>query len=555
MDTSLRVLERTLCRVFPAYFLEHYVRIESPESGDWVPFHLWPQQQLALETLQHNRSVVILKARQLGLTWLSLSFALWLMVTQPPAVILLFSLREAEAVELLRRLRAMHDRLPAWLQHGAGPTTTATRWELASGSRAHAFSTQSGRSYTGTLALVDEADFVPNLATFLNAVKPTVDAGGRLLLVSTSDKAQPLSPFKRIYRAAAAGACGEGVNARDRSTYAPLFLPWYARPDRTPAWRARVAAEMFAQRGSHDDFFQEYPATADEALRVRSLAARLPAAWLERITVAQPPLPAATLPPALAGLAGLAIFARPVAGNRYVAAADPAEGNPRSDESALTLLDAFTGAQVAILAGPIAPDLFALHAAALCRWYGDAPILVERNNHGHAVLGWLAEQGVELLSGPDGRPGWLTTAASKTRAWDEAARRISSEGCSIADGETAAQLALVEATTLRAPTGHHDDRAMAFVLGLAALGSAAPIPTPPVAPADPLPRLRRPRLRLMRTCDAKAQVYVVREMARGCYNGAAALRICAAPFPADRTFRCSSCSRPNIYKFCAASAR
>ncbi len=480
MDAPSLDLERTLCGVSPAYFLEHYVAIESPEVGDWVPFHLWPQQRRALTTLHTNRKVVILKARQLGLTWLSLGFALWLMVTQPPAVVLLFSLREAEAVELLRRLRAMHARLPAWLRDAPGGSATATRWELATGSRAHAFSTQSGRSYTGTLAIVDEADFVPNLAAFLNAVKPTVDAGGRLLLISTADKAQPLSPFKRIYRAAAAQPGG------DANAYAPLFLPWYARPERTPAWRARVAAEMFAQRGSHDDFFQEYPATADEALRVRSLAARLPAAWIERITTEEPPLPAATLPPALAGLPGLRVFAPPQPGNRYVAAADPAEGNPHSDESALVVLDAMSGAQVALLAAPIAPDLFALHAAALCRWYADAPLLVERNNHGHAVLGWLAEQGVELLHGPDGRPGWLTTAVSKTRVWDEAARRIAAEGCTIADGETAAQLALVEASTLRAPTGHHDDRAMAFVLALHALGSAAPPPTPPVAPADPL---------------------------------------------------------------------
>ena len=480
MHAHLVDLERTLCCASPAYFLEHYVQIEIPESGGWTPFHLWPQQQRALATLTHNRRVIVLKARQLGLTWLSLAFALWLMVTQPPAVILLFSLREAEATELLRRLRAMYERLPPFLQSAPGPSATATRWEIASGSRAHAFSTQSGRSYTGTLALVDEADFVPNLATFLNAVKPTVDAGGRLLLISTADKAQPLSPFKRIYRAAAQGSSAGG------STYAHLFLPWYARPDRTPAWRARVAAEMFAQRGSHDDFFQEYPATADEALRVRSLASRLPAAWLERVTVESPPLPAEALPAELAGLDGLHVYAAPAAGGRYVAAADPAEGNPRSDESALTLLDALTGAQVALLAGPIAPDLFALRAAALCRWYADAPILVERNNHGHAVLGWLAEQGVELLPGPDGRPGWLTTAASKTRAWDEAARRIAAGACTIADPDTAAQLALVEAATLRAPTGHHDDRAMAYVLALLALGSAAPTPTPPVAPADPL---------------------------------------------------------------------
>ena len=46
-----------------------------------------------------------------------------------------------------------------------------------------------------SLALVDEADYVPDLATFLNAVKPTVDAGGKLFfcLLYTSDAADERS--------------------------------------------------------------------------------------------------------------------------------------------------------------------------------------------------------------------------------------------------------------------------------------------------------------------------------------------------------------------------
>ncbi len=60
-----------------------------------------------------SRKLVILKARQLGISWLCLSYALWLMLFQAPATILLFSLREEEAKELLWRLRGMYERLPA----------------------------------------------------------------------------------------------------------------------------------------------------------------------------------------------------------------------------------------------------------------------------------------------------------------------------------------------------------------------------------------------------------------------------------------------------------
>ena len=77
-----------------------------------------------------------------------------------------------------------------------------SQFVLSTGSRFLAFPTTGGRSYTGTIAVVDEADFVPDLRGFLNAVKPTIDAGGQLFLITTSDKTRPLSTFKRLYRAA-----------------------------------------------------------------------------------------------------------------------------------------------------------------------------------------------------------------------------------------------------------------------------------------------------------------------------------------------------------------
>ena len=58
--------------------------------------------------------------------------------------------------------------------------------------------------------------------------------------------------------------------------YRRIFLPWSARPGRDEAWRTAVQAEMFAQRGTHDDFYAEYPGTAEEALAAEQLDRRLP---------------------------------------------------------------------------------------------------------------------------------------------------------------------------------------------------------------------------------------------------------------------------------------
>jgi hypothetical protein len=164
------------------------VWIYDATAEDWVRFDLWPAQANTLQTMASSRKLVIFKARQLGISWLSLGYALWLMLYHAPATILLFSLREEESKVLLWRLRGIYDRLPEHLCAKAVTHSNETRWILSNGSLALAFSTRSGRSYTGTLAPVDEADFVPELSQFLNTVKPTIDAGSQLFLVSTSDK-------------------------------------------------------------------------------------------------------------------------------------------------------------------------------------------------------------------------------------------------------------------------------------------------------------------------------------------------------------------------------
>lgn len=128
----------------------------------WLPFTLWPAQHAVLASMAAEQKLVVFKARPLGISWLSLAYALWLLICRPPATVLLFSLREAEAKELLWRLTGMYARLPAWMQAKAVTKANATRWELSNGPGALAFSTKGGHSCNGTFALVDEADFVPD---------------------------------------------------------------------------------------------------------------------------------------------------------------------------------------------------------------------------------------------------------------------------------------------------------------------------------------------------------------------------------------------------------
>jgi hypothetical protein len=445
------------------YFIENYVSIEdpSPEGGQWIPFRLWSDQAAALKTLCENDLTIILKARQLGLTWLVLAYFLWLMLFRPMATILIFSRRETEAIYLLDdRLKGIYDRLPDFLKVGQTiEDDSARQWRLSNGSVARAFPTSAGDSYVATAALVDEADLVVDLSRLLRAVKPTIDAGGKMVLLSRSNKSTPASTFKAIYRAAKSGA----------NDWAHLFLPWMARPERDQEWYESQRRDVMSRSdGCIDDLYEQYPATDDEALAPGTKDKRISLNNLQDCLEQWRPVPDSVLAQSNApDIPGLEIYTMPIPGQLYVIGADPAEGNPTSDDSALTVLDWSTQEEVAALAGKFEVSTFASYIDALGTFYNGASVMVERNNHGHAVLLWLGDNSrLELLAGHDGKIGWLSSTRGKVILYAIAAETFKHGATVIHSLESYLQLASIEGGTLRAPDGERDDLADSYALAL-----------------------------------------------------------------------------------------
>lgn len=459
-------LEWTKCSESFLYFIDSYVQIYNATQKAWVPFKLWKSQAWVLRKLESNRLMVLLKARQLGQTWLMLAYVLWLMLFKPAAAIGIFSRREEEAIDLLdNRLKGMYSRLPEYLQSRETVTDSKKLWELSNGSWARAFPSNAGDSYTFSFAMVDEADLVPDLDRLLAGVKPTIDGGGWFVLLSRADKKTPESTFKQIYRAAK-----QGLNE-----YFAVFLPWNAHPDRTPAWYAAQVADSLSTYGSLDYVHEQYPATDVQALAPRSLDKRINPDWLEacyREMMAAALMEMAGAP----AVSGLEIYKEPVAGRVYVMGADPAEGNPTSDDSAATVLDAVTGEEMAALAGKFQPQVFGGHLDALGRYYNFAPILVERNNHGHAVIAWLLDYGgLPILAGLDDRPGWVSSSLGKTVLYDNLTESIRDKAILLHSFGTYMQVSSIEGRSLRAPEGLHDDRADGLALANVARSAAIAI--------------------------------------------------------------------------------
>lgn len=250
-----------------AAFIHDLVIIDDAQPGDGelatMPFHLWPAQEELLKEIEVELLFLILKARQLGISWLVLAYALWLCLYHPGRLALVFSIGQAEANEMLRRVHVMYWRLPADVRATLPKLLKDNTEEMAwdNGSRVLSLPARknAGSGYTASLVILDE--FAKNqwAREIYTAVKPTIDGGGKMIILSSAYGAGNL--FHEMVEKARASL----------GRFAFAFLPWTARPGRDAAWYAGVAADAVDE--SH--MKQEYPATAEEAFEATEVGAFL----------------------------------------------------------------------------------------------------------------------------------------------------------------------------------------------------------------------------------------------------------------------------------------
>lgn len=459
------------CRDHVDYFIEAHVKLKNEKTKRWEPFLLWAAQVRALAVLCVAMAVVVLKARQIGLTWLALAYILHQLIFVG-GLYLLFSVGQREAKDLLKRIKGMYEHLPPYLQARDADWLTS-EGRLSSGGEVLSLPSSAGDSFTASGVFIDEADLIRDLKDLMERSEPTINDGGWIILNSRSDKSRPESPFKRIY-----------VEARRRQDagelttlpgdYHPIFLDWRARPERDDAWYARQKAKALRDTGSLDSVHANYPATDTEALTGRTLNKRIPLPWLDACYEPEDPIPDEDLPADAPAIPGLRVYRLPEPGRAYVSGGDPAQGLRDGDDSACVILTEDTGEEVASFAGKWEPRRdFPTQTAELCAWYNDAPCMPLENNHGHAYIRGLEDEGVIVLDGHLKRPGWTESPRGKRLMYGEVAGDIKltyqrrqqdpdAPGVIIRSKVIYDQLASIDRETLRAPEGRHDDLADAF---------------------------------------------------------------------------------------------
>lgn len=226
---------------------------ESPKSNI-IKFELWPEQEDTLDKMHNNPQVIILKSRQLGISWLVQAYALWLCAFFENVSIIIISKDFTAAKEVVRRIKGMYERLPE------KPVEKGDVWNVreisfANNSRIKAFAPTktSGASFTGTLVIADEFALTKFADVLFATIKPTIDDGGKIVILSTADDSTGQT-FEDLYRGA----------LNKENDFIPVFLPWWVRPERTRDWYDKKYNEAPNKKA----FKQQYPSTVEEAFAI-----------------------------------------------------------------------------------------------------------------------------------------------------------------------------------------------------------------------------------------------------------------------------------------------
>ena len=425
---------------------------------------------------------IVLKARQMGIsTWVAARFFLST-ITRPGTLTVQVAHTQEAAEEIFRMVHRFVDNLPPDLRGGALRRSKSNRRQLVfpgldSEYRVEtAGDANAGRGLTiRNLHCSEVARWGANAPEVLASLRAAVPPGGEIVLEST-----PNGMGGCFYR--------EWQKA-DETGYIRHFLPWWMdagyRVDGelgeelleggTSANEQRLMEDFGLTRGQiafrrqmqHNfgeraaEEFAEDPATCF----LTSGAAVFDTARIEAR------LHALGEPVERRENGRIQVWLPPARGRQYIAGVDPAGDGAGGDYACVQVVDRMSGLQCAELYGHYTPEELAAQAAKLGRDYNHALLVVERNNHGHAVLAMLERvERYEPLYRNRRYAGWVTTMLTRPTMLERfgailvanpelfQSRRLLEECRSFvrcADGRIAAA------------EGGHDDAIMAMSMALA----------------------------------------------------------------------------------------
>lgn len=367
------------CAQNPVYFINKYVKIRHPKRG-LIPFKTFPYQDDTLEAFRKKRFNVILKPRQMGFTEVTSAFTTWLMLFHPNQTILCLATKSDTAKQVIRRVRLALKNLPRWLLVSDITTDNKTSIELDNGSSVQSIakSADAGRSQALSLLIIDEAAHIEGFDDIWTGIRPTVSAGGRIIMLSTPCGVGNV--FHRTY-----------TDAESKEIdWNPIRVEWWQHPEHisdlsvdertgkhTSSW-FRAETKGLSPREIAQEYECQFLASGDTFFTAE-LIQKVGAMQRADLGIEE----------------GEFRFEPPIPGRSYIMGCDSATGKA-FDRSGAHVFDVETMRQCFELNARMQPNEFATAIVRIGREYNNALMVVENNSVGLAVL-----EHVKLASYPN----------------------------------------------------------------------------------------------------------------------------------------------------------
>ena len=432
----------------------------------------WAQEEL-LESLQDHNRIIILKARQLGISTLTRGWNFWqAFCADQPRQYAVLSHTQRSSEELHRMEKTFYENLPEMLRKPLGKSSVRTLKFAESGAELCTY-TAGGkggtRSYAMNTAHLSEFAFYENQEEVMATVTAAVGEG-QIVIESTPN--MPNDMYHRLVKGALAG----------ENEWKLVFFPWWKHPayeakpphgwnitspkdrkyqqeygltERQMYWRHKQIRTL-----GRDKFMREYPSSVEDAFQAIG-ANFFDAEKLSEIT------------PIKLGKHQHRQYCLPVAGDSYVMGVDVSAGVGRKgDYSVITIVSVSTRQPVYHwICNKTSPSKLAEVILDLAAKYNRAKVVVESNGHGTWVLHRLKDLGVKnLWTDKNGKP-FRTTSTTRPMMW-EALKDVIDEGLITTLDEEAltelGQMVFIGGKP-QAPKNKHDDITMSMCVAYYAL--------------------------------------------------------------------------------------
>lgn len=467
------------------WYIEKFLKIRDKRSM-LIPFKLNAAQNIVMDIIDKCeeegklKRFLVLKARQMGLSTLfeglifqdtsNNKFKNSLIVAhEEPASQNLFNMSKLFYEELPSIIRPMKKYSNGKVLAFESPENDEGLKQLNPGLRskitiATAGAGEVGRSATYHNIHASEVAFFPDARTTMLGLLQSVPDEPNTLVVLESTANGVGGYFYEMWQNAVKG----------NNEFIPIFLPWfidetYTRPFRSEGHRSQFIEEVMTVTQDNDGnevksyerslmekhdlsfeqlnwrkytienkcegdvllFMQEYPATAEEAFISSGRPVFPISALQEYQTITKKPLRTGYLRENEEGELSfiddehgyISIWQEPQQGMTYSLGADVAEGLAHGDYSCAMVGSNDTFDVVAQWHGHIDPDLFGLECVKLGKYYNEAYLGVERNNHGLTTLTTIKKEEYwnifftktydKISESMTQKIGWETTSRTK----------------------------------------------------------------------------------------------------------------------------------------------